>query len=165
MPDIKHIDRAVYPPTLSDGVTSAWKVDLSPLPPEKLLGGVAVWIVFAPWSHIWWPYCAISCVHLRPIAGLPPAKVTKFGATHELIVAAIDPRTVPEVDPFKCSAKNYLRPLNVALQFTVQEPNPVKADLVAAQLIEGCVKDIIGQTLSPDSDFASLWKVRFDRSF
>jgi len=69
------------------------------------------------------------------------------GATHELMIYALDPDY--EIDPYEVRA---LEPVSVAQQFLAEN------DAEALGLIEKCVRKIADGSLSPDSDFRSIWR-------
>lgn len=157
---IEHIDRTKFPPTISGAFGAAWEVDVAALAKaigkaEKADGTVCAWVVCAPWAHPLWAYYLTACVHLRPLPALG-------GATHEIFVAAMDPRQVPTLDR---ASKQVLLPLNFAGQWVVTErPNPVDLDRAAASKVRGCVEDILAATLNPDTDFRWQWVQRFSDS-
>jgi hypothetical protein len=43
-----------------------------------------------PWHPLWYQFI-LGCVHLRPVEGMPPAKLHFEGATHEVHVIALNP--------------------------------------------------------------------------
>ena len=118
-------------------------------------GSVCVWIVSAPWAHPVWHSYLIVCLFLRDVPGVPPAKVAMAGATHEVIVAALDPeqKRIPLNDYPKM-----LKPLNFAGQWIAA------SDEAAAAKIEATVLEIVNGTLSPDTDFLREWVKRFSGS-
>lgn len=112
------------------------------------------WVVYAPYAHPIWGYYAILCVALRHVEGVPPAKVMLEGATHEVIVMALDPDFVPAVD----AMPRYLWPANFCGQFI--EPS----DMAASARVRQAVQDVIDGTLNPDTDFRHMWIKRFSDS-
>lgn len=165
---IEHIDRKAFPPTLFGAHGAAWEVDLERA--RELAGEteasdstVAMWIVYAPWAHAFWSYYLIGGIHLRPSAALPAPKVYSPGMTHEVIVFALDPETVP--DTVDTSKLQKLRPVNFAGQWRVEvRPNPVDQDHAAAAKVRVTVQEILAGVLSPDSDFVAEWVKRFSAS-
>lgn len=84
---------------------------------------VAVWLLTCPGRHPVWSQWALSAVTLAPVDGYPPAKITVEGATHELLLFAIEPQIV--VDPNARLweprdvgefAKHMLTPVNIVEQ-------------------------------------------------
>lgn len=164
--NIHHIDREKNPPTLVGPGGCAWEIDRVAARAaagwtEERDATVAGWVVFAPLSHPFWPYHLVGAIHLRPLPGeKSPAKIYLPGATHEVIVHAIDPTVVPSlVNP------RTLRPTNFIGQWIVRERrNPVDLDRVAAAKIRGCVEEILAGQLSPDTDDREQWILRFSDS-
>lgn len=165
IPEHKHIDREANPPTKVGACGAAWRV-----PVESVEGGtkdqqaatVAIWVVFAPGANIMWSYYVVCCVNLRgDVDGVPP-KVAQDGATHEVIVLALDPRTTPNL---KRPASTMLRPMNFVGQWRVgTRPNPVDLDRAAEAKIAGVIDEILAGTLSPDTDHIRAWVERFSDS-
>lgn len=80
------------------------------------------WLIHAPQSHPLWSHYVLCCVRLDDAPGFPPAKLRFPGATHEIIVAALDPRHGPytaEAMPDK--QLMWLEPVNVVEQFTATD--------------------------------------------
>lgn len=105
------------------------------------------WIVTAAFAHPIWSQYAFSLIHLRPIEGTPDAHVRLAGATHELLVSALDPKhkMTPEMDPEV--TLHYLIPMNHQCQFVAP------SDAAAAQRLEDVILAVTEGRLSPDTDF------------
>lgn len=154
------------PPQPADHVGphgQAWRVDTAAIlreqvakagkaPPIELQ--VCHWVVHAPYSHPIWPCVAVMCISLRDIEGWPPATILLEGATHEVMVAALEPDRPVRID--KPAAM--LQPLNFAGQFIAA------SDEAARARIEETVRDICAGTLNPDTDNRRAWADRFSRS-
>ncbi len=159
---IKHLDRAAFPAIKETPFGAAWPVDIAAgrlkhNVPENADTTVAQWIVFAPWSHPFWPYCLCSVIHLRMTPPLDPARIYVTGATHEIVIASMDPTHEP--DPLW---PRVMRPLNYCGQFIVQaRRNPVDLDRAAAARLEATVDEILRGELNPDSDGLAGWVERF----
>lgn len=120
---------------------------------------IGLWVVEASWAHPFWHSYAIALVHLRPIQGGTPAKISREGATHEFWVWALDP-DIPR-GPFiagDCTKTPYLWPINFGAQIVCTD------DQNAKEVIERAVVDIIEGRLNPDTDARSQWKARFGDS-
>jgi hypothetical protein len=162
-PQIKHIDQAKTPPTLVGQYGAAWRINCEES--FKAYGGdpeafanISAWIVYAPNSHPFWPYVLISCTHLRGGPKIGEAVIFLPGATHQLSVAALDPREVP--DP--AGKLRVIHPMNFAGQFkAAARPNPVDLDRAAAERIEFTVNEILRGELNPDTDGTRQWIARF----
>lgn len=165
---IEHIDQKAFPPTLFGAHGAAWEVDL---PKARALAGetedsdstVALWIVYAPWANAFWSYYLIGGIHLRRSNALSTPKIMLPGATHEVLVFALDPEAVPDtVDTYKIRK---LTPANFVGQWRVAvRPNPVDLDNGAAAKIRVTVEEILAGVLSPDSDYVHAWVKRFSAS-
>ncbi len=149
-------DRA---PDLTGTHGRAWKVDVPAVarrrpggPPAELC--CAHWVVEARWAHPIWHSYFVGCVALRDMPGVPPAKIHLHGATHEVLVYALNPehrRAVNDLTP-------YLTPGNFHGQWRAG------SDAEAASFIEDTVKLIVEGRLSPDTDFRRDWIARFSAS-
>lgn len=146
-------------PTLTGAHGMAWLIDLEAIaakhpgsaPAEAQACG---WLVYAPYAHQLWHSYAISCINLRDIPGIPPAKLNLPGATHELMVFALDPERPMRVD----DRPAYLAPANFVAQFI--EPT----DEAAAARIRQAVQDVCDAKLNPDTDYMRHWIHRFGAS-
>lgn len=100
-------------------------------------GTLGAWLMWLPgWSPAWDNFI-LSVVHLRPIPGERPA-IKKFPeATHELILAAIDPEHPADWRNIFKDCK-YLTPLNVIQQFVVS--SDANAVLVCEALAQFCIR-------------------------
>lgn len=95
---------------------------------------LGLWFLTCPGQSPGWENYVLSVIHLRPIDGVPPAHIRVAGATHEVMVVAIDPEYSPvPTDP---SSWHFLWPLNVEEQ--VHLPN----DQAAKQLIEDSARAV-----------------------
>lgn len=94
--------------------------------PDPPLGSETVthWLLTAPHGHPLWSQYLLAAVRLRDnIPGFPPPKRQFPGATHELLVVALDPSHGPydrEVMARYAQTQGlpYLTPVNIAEQFT-----------------------------------------------
>lgn len=146
-------------PDMVDAHGRAWRLDLATIaakrpngPPPELT--VAGWIVHAPWAHPVWHSYLVAAISLRKIDGWPAAKINLDGATHEVLVLALDPDVPLAID----QNPRPLMPANFMGQFI--EPD----DAAAAARIERTVADICRGALSPDTDFVRHWIHRFSAS-
>jgi len=144
-------------PDLEGPHGKAWKMDDQLLykrhPNSSLAKETTVcgYIVEAVWAHPLWKYYSVNCVSLKNIPGLSPAIIRMPGATHEIMVYALNPNYVPTIDDFI----HILHPCNFAGQWYAA------SDEIAAQKVEETVKEIINGGLSPDTDFIRDWVKRF----
>ena len=108
----------------------AWRRALTTPTPRNLMNTasnprhgttVAWWLLTGPWHPLWTQF-AICVVHLRDTPGLPPAELHYPGATHELLVMALDPSHVHTPEGLANSQPlHYLRPLDFVHQFTATD--------------------------------------------
>jgi hypothetical protein len=136
----------------------AWKHDIEAVarryggPPPAIT--VASWIVEARYAHPVWHSYMVGCVALRDVPGVPPATIHLPGATHEVMVYALNPehrRALNGITPF-------LTPGNFHGQWRAE------SDAAAACFIEETVQLVIDWRLSPDTDFRRDWIARFSAS-
>jgi hypothetical protein len=126
-----------------------FRMDLPDRP--EMAETVCMWVVSSPVWHPLWAQYSIGVVRLRQ--GTPgfPDPVLKFvGATHELLVLALNPdfgpwneRNVVEAD----YALPYLTPVNIAEQYTATDDEM----MVLAGL---CVLGVLNGHLNPETSDA-----------
>lgn len=139
---------------------NAWRCDLDLIRrankiKEEHDATVCTWIVDAPWAHPFWRAYMIAVIHLRATAGLPAPKINLEGATHEVLLYALDPGRTPDIEnPFRTR----LEPANFIGQWIAV------SDIEAETKIEQCVREILDGVLSPDTDFRRQWIQRFSDS-
>lgn len=113
---------------------------------------LAWWLLTGTW-HPAWPQFVISVIHLRDVEGREPAKLQFPGATHELIVLALNPGDPPKVyeaaDLERKGLKlcGYLEPIDVVHQFEATDEQMEKLARLSAW---GCVDGL----LNPSTDDA-----------
>jgi hypothetical protein len=96
---------------------------------------VASWFIWAPNQSPAWECCGLSAVHLRIIPGCKPPVLLFPDATHELLLAAFDPREKPSaVNP---ESWFFLRPLNFVAQLRLGN------DASIAQLLRMCAQEVV----------------------
>lgn len=155
----KSVERTI--PTLFGRLGNAWLIDKDAA--AKRLGIVEdprfsvtlpSWIASAPYAHPVWSYYAILCIALRDVPGVPKAKINLEGATHEVMVFALDPDVVPVID----DTPRVLRPINFVGQFVATD------DAAAEARIRQAVQDVIDGKLNPDTDHTRAWIEHFSDS-
>lgn len=115
---------------------------------------VVWWLIHAPGYHPWWNNYQLSLIHLRPVDGLPPAKINLPGATHEVMLFAMSPDSQFSLESFMIP----LSPANFFGQFIAHD------DESAAEKIKETVNEILIGSLSPDTDYVREWVKRFSDS-
>lgn len=106
---------------------------------------LTLWIITAPAWHPLWSQYSLSVVSLADIPGTPPA-IKKFpGATHELLVMALNPDHGPyDAHTVRSDTLHHLTPINIAEQFTT-------TDTQAQQLATLCVRAVVDGRLNPET--------------
>jgi hypothetical protein len=134
----------------------AWRVDLERYRARagKAGGEICGWIIEAPWAHPMWHSYFLSAVHLRELPGFPPAVIHLPGATHEVMLFALNPEHTPTLDTFP----KVLTPANFFGQWIAE------SDEAACAKLERCVDEVLAGTLSPDTDCRRMWIERFSDS-
>lgn len=102
---------------------------------------VATWLITAPGYSPLWDQYRLTVVHLRPGPGLPEPKIAREGASHEFVLAAVDPTgkgryTTRDYAEAGCPV---LHPLNVVHQVIgiTDEQAAELARLTARAVVEG----------------------------
>lgn len=108
------------------------------------------WVLKAPWAHpLWHSYAVIIYDLTTKVDGLPDPVIYMEGATHELMVLALNPEK--PVGP----GLHFLRPANHGYQFKADSNEAATARVIAL------LDEMAAGILSPDTDFRSMWDVRF----
>jgi hypothetical protein len=146
-------------PDLTGPNGRAWKSDIAAVarrypggPPHELT--VVSWVVEARWAHPLWHSYFLCAISLREVPGWPPAQINLAGATHEVMLYALDPNHKRALN----DRHRYLQPSNFHGQWKAE------SDEAAAAFIEETVKLILNGQLSPDTDFRRDWIARFSDS-
>ncbi len=113
------------------------------------LGG---WLVDAPLAHAFWRYHTATLVHLREVPGVEPPIIVLPGATHELMMWALDPAFDHQIDPSVMHTMTHmLTPIDFAEQFTV------RTDRRALDIARLAIQRCINGELLPDTDSRQAW--------
>lgn len=91
------------------------------------------WLIDAPGQSPAWRHYVLSIIHLRPIPGAPPAHIRRPGATHELILCALDPLGNPSVHDVETI--RHLTPLNAEVQFAATDDLAIHVGELAVRAI------------------------------
>lgn len=135
----------------------AWRIPMATLGKRgrpDLDGTVDGWLLHAPGAHPLWAYWTICTIHLRPITGVKAAHTRLPGATHELMVVALNPDVpLPRLDAVGRgqASFSFLTPIDVVEQFIVTD------DAQAAQVCELAVRACVDGFASPDQDWRRWW--------
>lgn len=157
------LDPVTIEPDVLGEFSKAWKVDA-----RKRMdfaakagldtshdAGVALWLVEAPWAHPFWHSYMLTLIHLRPLPGVPEARIMLPGATHEMWLHALDTSTKRTAVIAQGHPPRPLQPMNFGAQIIAE------TDEAAAARIEDAVRRICAGTLSPDTDFIRQWIALF----
>lgn len=148
--------------TLYGQFGSAVHLDMPPSTQAKPHATLSTWLITAPQYHPLWSQYNLGMVHLRDEDGLgPPQRLDFAGATHELLVFALNPDKGPydEADFARFAVEGgmpYLTPQNIGLQFEM-------SDTEAVDLAEWAIKGVVHGALNPETADAperirELWK-------
>lgn len=136
-----------------NGFGRAWRWEASRAAKDDK-AGLAQWIVNAAWAHPIWPNYCVTVIHLRDLPGQEkPANINLPGATHEVMVIALNPEHVPSLEPD--AGLKYLTPLNFRGQFVAE------SDEAAVARVQKDVEDICAGLLNPDTDGTQQWVARY----
>lgn len=147
------------PPTIEGKHARAWRLDFIAILAHQERRGdemtiIVTWLVEAVWAHPLWHSYRISLAHLRPVACMAEPTIYLEGATHEMVVEALDP----------------CHPRQIALDrgdFAVMEPANFAAQMIKssdadAEIAVGvAVKMICDGVLNPDADWRARWAAMF----
>jgi len=147
-------------PDITGSHGRAWRVDHEAHRRRSLRGpdadaGVVTWVVEATWAHPLFHSYVLDLVHLRPLPDGRETKIYLHGATHEMILHALNPDTPREPFILGDAPASWLQPVNFAAQLVRPD------DAAATATIEDAVRDICAGTLNPDTDAISMWAHRF----
>lgn len=134
----------------------AWRVAMPPVGERALPdhdATVALYLVHVPGAHAFWDHWLMTVVHLRPIAGVKPPTKQFEDATHEFMIAALNPEyPLPPLVVDKDWRTHFLLPLDVMEQFTTRD------DATAARQQTASWSCPCSRYLSPDQDWRVWWK-------
>lgn len=95
------------------GTATALEV-VGPLDSAAEAATVALWLFDCPGQSVGWSRYVFWTIHLRPLPGLGPGAVLVPGATHEFLLAALDPSE--KLDPLDSLTWAPLSPFNLVQQ-------------------------------------------------
>lgn len=120
---------------------------------------LATWFLRCPGQSPAWDRYLLSIIHLRDLPGVPPAEVRVPGATHEVLLFALDPE--PDPQPTAPDSWRFLHPHNVMEQ--VQLPH----DTAAIELLAKCAQAVLAGILPAEPMLAGAvepWRTTLIRS-
>jgi hypothetical protein len=144
------------PPMFRGPGGAAWRVEL-PAPGARQKrdwdGTLGIFLVHAPKAHPLWDHYALTMIHLRDIEGVKPPMIRVPGATHEFMIASLNPeQPLPSTRWHEGWHANWLTPIDVIEQFKAS------SDAVADRVLELAVEIIVDGRASPDQDWRPWWK-------
>jgi len=154
-------DLISIPPTIAGKHARAWRLDfiaiLALLERRRdEMTVIVTWLIEAVWAsktgeaHSY----KISLGHLRPVACMPDAVIYLEGATHQIVVEALDPR-YPRQFALDKGDFAVIEPANFAAQM-------VKSSDAAAEIAIGvAVRMICDGVLNPDAEWRANWAAIF----
>lgn len=87
------------PPDIAGRRAKVWLVTPTPACAAKSQACLETWLVHYPGIHPFWSWWAVSVCSLADMPGLPPAQIRLDGASHEVIIVALNPEAgEPNVD-------------------------------------------------------------------
>lgn len=138
-------------PDFHGEVARAWRIT-DPILDQPESATIGAWLVEATQAHPLWNYHVVTLVHLREGPGLPAPLFDRPGATHELVVAALNPDYEDTVDPALMSTLYLLTPPDAVEQLVAAD------DDHAIAIAEEAVRRCVDGTLIPDSDYRQIWR-------
>jgi DNA-binding IclR family transcriptional regulator len=119
---------------------------------EAALGGATAPVFESRWGRAW--LCDADAARRKPKARAD-WNGTVAGATHEVMVIALDAEKPREPSISKGRAAAFLTPLNFVGQFIADN------DAAAMERVEADVRDIVEGLLNPDTDSRAAWIARY----
>lgn len=120
---------------------------------------IAAYVIRAPRAHPFWDWHVMCVVHLRYHPDFGQANHIAFpGATHEVLVTALDPTHDAGIDPDNGTTWKHMQPHDMVHQVIVN------SDAEAARLAELCAKAVADGHLVPDSDHRAFWELMLDNT-
>lgn len=148
--DIIRALTSLGPPTITGASGSAWMAAITPELKAGWPAGLDTWLLHCPAAHPFWSWYVMTACSLRDIPGMRPAQIRTPGATHELLVFAMDPAWLPGPDWCSKGAGRWhsrrLTPQNLAWQAAAD------SDEQWCALIHDLVEAFCSGRVSPDTD-------------
>lgn len=132
-----------------DRTDEAWRED-------AYMGG---YLIHAPAAHPLRAWHLLMGIHLRPDNRAPTLPFLRFpGATHEIMVLALNPEHDAALDPDDRETFKWLEPPDVTEQVVLG------SDDQARELVRLCATGCVHGVLVPDSDFRSAWRASLEQT-
>jgi len=147
---MNHPDTSTWPDSAYEGFGKAWLSYAPPTRPEQE-ATVRAYIVHAPQGNQFWPWYLIASIHLREIEGTESPHKRFPEASHEFMIAAVNPDDYGKLHPGGLSEVSFLTPIDLVHQVGDLD------DDQAAKICDSIVRAIVVGGDSPDQDFRSYW--------
>ena len=108
-----------------------------------------------PWANPSWSQWVFGLFHLRDIKDVPPVDIVFEGATHQVIVGAINPKFPLKPWSSPDEPLHYLTPMDQSCQFAAE------TDAEALVRLEAAILAICHRNLSPDATFRDSFNAFF----
>jgi hypothetical protein len=121
-------------------------------------GTLCLWLMQCRWAHPFWSWYHISGIHLRDIPGVKPAHKQFSGASHEIQILSLNPKTNHDPDRLATGEQqlDYLTPMDLCHQVGGLTDDQFKS------LVTEVVLAIVDGKASPDVDYREWWKSAID---
>lgn len=133
----------IYDPSVTEHTGRAGSACLVPVAPDvpNASESVASYLITAPYYHPVWSQYGLEVIRLRDVPGMPPPVLKFQGATHEIMVVALNPEHGPWTAEKVIAAQHQtpiLTPINIAEQFeATDEEMRALADLLVQAVVHG----------------------------
>lgn len=123
--------------TLNHAYGTAYRVvrELDEHDPPDWNASLSCWFLHCPGQSPAWDCYLFDIIHLREIEGVAPPTIDVPGATHQVLLVALNPHLGP--NPLEPDTWQLLIPINVAEQIILPD------DDAARQVGEHCVKAVL----------------------
>lgn len=152
---MKKLDENLPPtPDMQGSFGRAWRYDIEAIARKagnKPHSSILSWVIEAPNANPMWHSYALHLIHLRDEIDLGRPKIYVQGATHEMMLFALNPDKPRDLKDYP----SVLTPINFAAQFIARD------DSYAIARINETVCEIVNGQLSPDTDHTQSWIARF----
>ncbi len=155
------LDAISRAPDMNGPAGKAWLVNIdevfanNPALAGKPHAQVAAWLVEAPYAHPLWHSYGFSLIHTGKVPGLDECHLYVPGATHELVIFALDPDKSRDGALRTNLIKSRLEPINFGAQFIAS------SNELAIERVRGDIQLVIDGQLSPDTDYRSMWIAKY----
>ena len=111
--------------------------EFEPSDPLDIRATIGAWFLQCPGQSPAWQHYHLAIVHLRPIDGVKPAVINRPGATHEVMLFALDPAKHPVPDDL--NTWSWLSPVNFVGQLELPSDESAKnvLEILARAVADG----------------------------